>query len=572
MECEVFVTLQSKTPVVGCEINPDVRVKGQGSGILKAPQHSLVFNWYREQITCSVHHAKLAAVQCISCVTLNIPVEESYHCSTSCFLDAWKKHLVRHRHAAEVISKNLTGKQKSATELRSSGSWPGSLFDQGVMMVECEGRVWVEVGSLKTYVPTMDDFGFRLRLDSAAVDRFHFPLSKINTIVTDPVILHPRCMIPIRHLQKPWNSNLKDESSNEVVFSVLSYNILADLYATTGVEFTYCPTEALVWGYRRQNLLREIIEYDADILCLQEVQSDHFENFFKPKLENCGYSVLYKKKKREIYMAKYVIDGCAIFYRRDLFKAIKTYEVEFDQRALPLVKALDPTLKKQGSFRLMKDNVALVVVLEKLHNSSTSDALQSRICVATTHIHANPKCPDVKLFQVANLVNGLETIAQSQIPLLLCGDFNSLPGSDPHIFIVKGETNPIRDGAKDPLDIYQHLKLRHSLPLVSAYASFFHPERVEEQLRKMHHISEEPVFTNFTADFCGTLDYIFYTENSLRVEGLLELLDKQTLGTGLPSVQFSSDHIALMASFRLIQPPPANPPPLPVNPWPTDST
>lgn len=225
---------------------------------------------YREQITCSVHHAKLAAVQCISCVTLNIPVEESYHCSTRCFLDAWKKHLVRHRHAAEVISKNLTGKQKSATELRSSGSWPGSLFDKGVMMVECEGRVWVKVGSLKTYVPTMDDSGFRLRLDSAAVDRFHFPLSRINTIVTDPVILHPRCMIPIRHLQKPWNSNLKDESSNEVVFSVLSYNILADLYATR-VKYTYCPTEALVWGYRRQNLLREIIEYHADILCLQEV-------------------------------------------------------------------------------------------------------------------------------------------------------------------------------------------------------------------------------------------------------------------------------------------------------------
>jgi mRNA deadenylase 3'-5' endonuclease subunit Ccr4 len=46
---------------------------------------------------------------------------------------------------------------------------------------------------------------------------------------------------------------------------------------------------------------------------------------------------------------------------------------------------------------------------------------------------------------------------------------------------------------------------------VSAYESFFHSERVEEQLRKMHHISKEPKFTNFTPDFCGTLDYIFYT-------------------------------------------------------------
>jgi mRNA deadenylase 3'-5' endonuclease subunit Ccr4 len=33
-----------------------------------------------------------------------------------------------------------------------------------------------------------------------------------------------------------------------------------------------------------------------------QVQSNHFENFFKPKLENCGYSVLYKKKKREVWL------------------------------------------------------------------------------------------------------------------------------------------------------------------------------------------------------------------------------------------------------------------------------
>jgi CCR4-NOT transcription complex subunit 6 len=229
---------------------------------------------YREQM-CSVHHAKLAAVQCIHCVTLNIPDNESYHCSTRCFLDAWEKHLVRHCHAAEVISRNLTGKQKSATEPRSSGSWPGSLFDEGVMMVECEGREWVKLGSFKTYIPTMDDFGFRLRLDSAAVDcSQHFLLSTINTIVTDPVILYPhycpRCMIPIRRVQKPWYSNLKDESSNELVFSVLSYNILADLYATR-FRYPYCPKEVLEWEYRQQNLLREIIEYHADILCLQEV-------------------------------------------------------------------------------------------------------------------------------------------------------------------------------------------------------------------------------------------------------------------------------------------------------------
>lgn len=62
--------------------------------------------------------------------------------------------------------------------------------------------------------------------------------------------------------------------------------------------------------------------------------------------------------------------------------------------------------------------------------------------------------------------------------------------------------------------------------------------------------------------------------DSLRVEGLLELVDKKTVGSRLPSPIFSSDHIALMASFRLI--PPSgwrpNPPPLPLNPWQTGSS
>ena len=41
----------------------------------------------------------------------------------------------------------------------------------------------------------------------------------------------------------------------------------------------FYPTWALSWHYRQQNLLREIIGYNADILCLQKVQSDHFEEW-----------------------------------------------------------------------------------------------------------------------------------------------------------------------------------------------------------------------------------------------------------------------------------------------------
>lgn len=68
----------------------------------------------------------------------------------------------------------------------------------------------------------------------------------------------------------------------------------------------------------------------------------------------------------------------------------------------------------------------------------------------------------------------------------------------------------------------------------------------------MDSTTSEPQFTNCTRDFLGTLDYIFYTGDSLSVESLLELLDEDSLrkDTGLPSPEWSSDHIALLAEFR----------------------
>ncbi|XP_041021503.1 carbon catabolite repressor protein 4 homolog 1-like isoform X2 [Juglans microcarpa x Juglans regia] len=559
-ELEVSVSLLSKTPVVDCEINPFVDVTSPGSQIV--PPHSLACNWYREQFTCSVHHGKLSTFQCMSCVELDLPPKESYHCSSRCFLDSWKIHMVRHHDAAEAVCRNLTGNEQSVRKLRSSGSWPAfgdaSLLHQSAMVVEREGKEWIKVGSSKAYVPTMDDVGLRLKLESAAVDcSLGIHLSPVNMIVTDPVITPPstphRHMVQIRHLQK---------SSDDVMFTVLSYNVLSDLYATRKI-YDYCAAWALLWGYRRQNLLREIIKYGADILCLQE--SDHFENFFEPQLAKCGYSAVYKKKTQGVYTGKgYVSDGCATFYRRDLFKEIKKYEIEFRRTALSVVEALKPELRNPARIHLAKDNIALVVVLEKMQKGSTTDAIQTRICVAfyhqaNTHISADPKHPDVKLFQVANLVNGLEKIAQSQIPLLLCGDINSLPQSDPHTFIVSGRINRTREREDDSFGIYQHLKLYHSLCLLSAYASSSQSDLG----------TKEPVFTHVTRDFCGTLDYIFYTAKDMILEGLLELPYLESTEPSLPSPIWSSDHIALMARFRLKRPSRRRPDPLPLplNPW-----
>lgn len=64
-------------------------------------------------------------------------------------------------------------------------------------------------------------------------------------------------------------------------------------------------------------------------------------------------------------------------------------------------------------------------------------------------------------------------------------------------------------------------------------------------------------FTNITRDFKGTLDYILYTADSLAPGGLLELPEEAEVkprpSAGLPNDTWSSDHIALMATFHYRQ-------------------
>lgn len=70
----------------------------------------------------------------------------------------------------------------------------------------------------------------------------------------------------------------------------------------------------------------------------------------------------------------------------------------------------------------------------------------------------------------------------------------------------------------------------------------------------MHPKTGEPSYTSSALNHKITLDYIFYTEDSLEVEGLLEIPDYISVGRALPSPLWSSDHIALMGRFRITRP------------------
>ncbi|KAL6576156.1 hypothetical protein OROHE_000627 [Orobanche hederae] len=78
------------------------------------------------------------------------------------------------------------------------------------------------------------------------------------------------------------------------------------------------------------------------------------------------------------------------------------------------------------------------------------------------------------------------------------------------------------------------------------------PRRIEgshlfgDESRMMDKISEEPLYTHSTKDFWVSLTIYSTQTDSLKVESLLGLLDRNTT---IPSLRWPSDHIALLAKF-----------------------
>jgi CCR4-NOT transcription complex subunit 6 len=405
-----------------------------------------------------------------------------------------------------------------------------------------------------SYTPAQEDIGHTLKLActpySSDGAKGIAKTLKTAYVIAPPPPPPPRRMFLVRNnvvvsVGKPGAART---NMNRLGFTLLTYNVLAEIYATPE-QYPYCAPWALPWNFRRRNLLRELVNYRADVMCLQEVQADHFENFLEPELAKFNYAGLHKCKTRE-FMGQYgKMDGCAMLYRRDKLTLVPGagHDVEFNT----IARSRHGNDKRLLN-RLLRDNVAQVVFLEMTSTGQPHPAARRQLCIANTHINASPEFADVKLWQTQHLLIEIERLltqatgSTSAIPMVLAGDFNSLPGSDPHTLLANGGIQV----AEDPYGLLSTLPLRHSLPLRSALATVgahVNASAESHELQKM-----EPPWTNYTVHFVGTLDYMWYTYDRLSVGGLLEMADERLVQehTALPSPIFSSDHVPLLSEFH----------------------
>nr|XP_021398482.1 protein angel homolog 1 isoform X2 [Lonchura striata domestica] len=218
---------------------------------------------------------------------------------------------------------------------------------------------------------------------------------------------------------------LKQVSKNTPLFEfrVMSYNILAQDLVEQGLDlYVHCHPDILDWNYRLPNLLQEIQHWDPDVLCLQEVQENHYWEQLEPTFKEMGFACFYKRRTGT------KTDGCAVCYKHSRFQLISLSPIEYFRPGLDV---------------LNRDNVGLVLLLQPVLPEGLDLKAVSPLCVANTHVLFNPRRGDIKLAQVALLLAEIDKIARttegSYYPVILCGDLNSVPDSPLYKFIRNGE-------------------------------------------------------------------------------------------------------------------------------------
>lgn len=363
----------------------------------------------------------------------------------------------------------------------------------------------------------------------------------------------------------PFKTLEKIVHVEDVPIRVMSYNVLAQSCIRRDT-FSYTSQKVLKWNYRKNILLKEILDSKSQIVCLQEVDSSAFTAFWQKNMTNAGYSCYFKSKpvdeknKNNTY-------GVCIFFQKDFFECVDNIEINFQDMANGLT---GPQFEE-----LSRNNVAQVMALQlkskhantSNNNSNTDNNSNSNspqliakspvLIVANTHLFWNPRYDWVRIKQTTVLLETIKTLSSKwnaqNIPChtILCGDLNSTPKTLVYRFLTamdidesehnqmlvpENDSNNIVDAVNESLsgelvknlrnrqpkneDDYHRLEeikvlmqyAKSNLPLMKSLYSWYW--EVAENPNKREDYRGEPPWTSYSI-WAGTLDYILMEQSEL---------------------------------------------------------
>lgn len=321
---------------------------------------------------------------------------------------------------------------------------------------------------------------------------------------------------------------------------ILQFNVLAD--GLSGLRpdfggFARVPDPKIMfWEHRKTLILHEILQYNPDVITLQEC--DHFYDFFLPKLNGHGYSGVFAPKPMSTCLeVSNNCDGCCIFVKNEklLIKSAQTISFRVTENRATTIQ----------------NQVAIIAICKFKSNLESKTKTQDFI-ISTTHLKATKteEGEKIRLNQIAQLFEEILSISElnKQIPIIISGDFNASP--------------TLKSSENFNNLVYPFIK-NHPFSLKSVLnddlTSYYNENGENKEIwttwkARMKKDSETIV------KHC--IDYIFYnsvtkeTNIGVRAVGVLDIFadnDKEIEGFLLPNVNYPSDHIAILADLQIIQ-------------------
>uniref|UniRef100_U5ETA8 Putative glucose-repressible alcohol dehydrogenase transcriptional effector ccr4 n=1 Tax=Corethrella appendiculata TaxID=1370023 RepID=U5ETA8_9DIPT len=352
--------------------------------------------------------------------------------------------------------------------------------------------IWEQKCDKFTYSVSADDIGKHLKLKCTPKTKSGEIGPTLEVISKCTVQAGPgQCPFEIRH------QFTKEKLENGNKFRVLTYNLLADLYADSDYSrkelFPYCPPYALHIDYRKQLFIKEILGYHADILCMQEVDSKIYDLDLEPLLRLKHYDGFYQQKGC-------TAEGIATFYDTKRFDLIDKRGINIGENIskLNIFEKLWQKLQSNQKLieRIVKRSTAVSAIVLKTKTATNDHYL----IVGNTHFYYHPDADHIRLLQAGFSMLYLQSIyeeikqrfelSEHDLSLIFCGDFNSVPECGIYKLLTeKFVDEHFVDWSSNITEAVRDVRLEQPFNIQSACGC--------------------PKYTNFTELFAACLDYIF---------------------------------------------------------------
>ncbi|KAL3937583.1 MAG: hypothetical protein SGBAC_007341 [Bacillariaceae sp.] len=320
--------------------------------------------------------------------------------------------------------------------------------------------------------------------------------------------------------------SLHIQSSSSLGLRVASWNLLAQCYVRAS-KYPHCDPNHLEWGHRKSLMVQRIIDVEADIFCLQEVQVDLWPDLYDSICqENDGYSGIIQNvtKGHNVGNAMLIKKSCGFHVQR----------CESRSRALIGV--------------LTNDN-------------------NDRLYVCNVHLEAGEKQDDnlQRFYQLKSLFKRLTGQIQldfqkkrkdqddlGEVPIVMMGDFNMLRTNPLHTFLTQGRLQSPEQLKNLPA--FRTIQLMDAyLECPSAQENFMASDMDGESIDLEDAISDERDIKMLQRTYATgfVLDYIWFSQ-SMRVQKtlLLHPMTKNRVPQKWPSIDYPSDHLPVAAEFE----------------------